>query len=412
MQNQLLLLSKDRDRVLCWRSGVSLHSHTRHSREGLGFIAKLMERRGRTHRWFENQKATCLRRTGIALDLEHAYWTPPLCERQAHEVERRQIAELGLRPMVSLTDHDRIDANVLLREDPAFEDTPISTEWTIPFGDAVFHFGVHNLPAATAQEWMQAMREATASADETRILGLFAELNGVREALVIFNHPLWNFFDIPAERFTYELTRFLKAGNEYVHAFELNGMRNHEENRGVIRLAEEWNQLLISGGDRHGCEPNTWLNLTNAADFAEFAEEIRTGRQSTVLVMPQYAVPLGWRLYQTFTHVIAEYPEHPEGRQKWDERTFHPGRDGLVAPMKGLWLGGPPGFLKKIFAAAMMGSRAPFGLLGRWNAGANESLRLPGQRWAGASGRGGFGDGIADAGLEDYLYGSGEPAAD
>ena len=103
-----------------------------------------------------------------------------------------------------------------------------------------------------------------------------------RGVLVVFNHPLWNFYAIPADRFRYELTRFLESANRYVHAFELNGMRNHAENRAALRLAAEWNQLVISGGDRHGCEPNASINLTNAADFAEFVEEVREGRQSTV----------------------------------------------------------------------------------------------------------------------------------
>jgi hypothetical protein len=110
--------------------------------------------------------------------------------------------------------------------------------------------------------------------------------------------------------------------------FELNGMRNHEENRGVLKLAAEWRQVLISGGDRHGCEPNAWLNLTNAADFREFVEEIREGTaEHGGGDAAIFAVPLGWRFYQNFTHVIADYPEHPEGRRHWDERTYHPGRE-------------------------------------------------------------------------------------
>jgi hypothetical protein len=417
LQNQLLLLSRDRDAAVPYRSGVSLHGHTRHSQESLRFIANFLGRRELLRRWFEGRKEDCLRQTGMALDLEHAHWTPPLCERLAQEVETRQIAALGLRPMVSLTDHDRIDACVLLRENPEFGDVPISTEWTVEWGLAVFHFGVHNLPPEQAHALMAAMREATGKRDETQILGLFAELSRMSGVLVVFNHPRWNFYDIPAARFDFELTRFLESANEYLHAFELNGMRNHEENRAVFRLAAEWGQPIISGGDRHGCEPNASLNLTNAADFGEFVEEIREGRQSTVLVMPQYSVPLGWRFYRNFTHVIADYPGHPEGRRRWDERTYHPDRNGEIVPMIRLWKNGTPEFLKTIFGAAMMAARVPFdGLLRRWD-GRNETLQLPtAGPWmaggTGANGRAAFGERQAEASIEDFLRGGGEPAAD
>jgi hypothetical protein len=419
VHNELLLLPRDRDSVVPYQSGISLHGHTRHSQEGLGFIDKFLRERSLSRRWYASEKERCQRMTGIPLDLERAYWTPPLCERMAQEVESRQIEELGLRPMVSLTDHNSIDACLLLREDPALGDTPISTEWTVPFGAAVFHFGIHNLPAATAPAWMAAMHAATAQADEKQIFGLFAELYAIPSVLVIFNHPLWNFFDIPAERFTFELTRFLESGNQYTHAFELNGMRSHKENRGVLKLAAEWDQVIISGGDRHGCEPNASLNLTNAADFSEFVEEIREGRQSMVLVMPQYATPLGWRFYQNFTHVIAEYPGHPEGRRRWDERTFHPDRSGAIAPMIRLWKdGGAPDFLKAMFGAALMAARVPVhGMLRRWRERENESLQLSPRRAWKVPGIGTSSDArpderVSEAALEDYLYRNGEPAAD
>jgi hypothetical protein len=262
---------------------------------------------------------------------------------------------------------------------------------------------------------MAAMHEATFLADEHRILELFAELTATPGVLVVFNHPLWNFYNIPADRFMYELTRFLESGNRYVHAFELNGMRSHAENRAALRLASEWDQLMISGGDRHGCEPNASINLTNAADFAEFVAEVREGRQSTVMVMPQYAAPLCWRLYRNFTHVIAEYPGHPEGRRRWDERTFHPDKKGAVVPIKGLWKDDEvPEFLKAIFGAAMMATRLPLdGLLRRWMRRENESLRLPVARpWASPRAvPGAFAEPELEASFDEYAY-SGEPGAD
>jgi hypothetical protein len=413
--NELLVLSRDQDRLSAWQSGVSLHSHTRHSQESLGFLAAFFERRALTRRWYACQRESCRLVTGIDLNLERAHWTPPLCERMAQDLEQRQIERLGLRPMVSLTDHNSIEACMLLREDAVFADAPISTEWTVPFGGAVFHFGIHNLPARSAPELMAVMHEATYLADEDRILRLFAELSAIEGVLVVFNHPLWNFYSIPADRFMYELRRFLAAGNRYVHAFELNGMRSHAENRAALKLAGEWEQVVISGGDRHGREPNASLNLTNAADFPEFVEEVREGRQSMVLVMPQYAAPLGWRLYRNFTHVIGEYPEHPEGRRRWDERTYHPDRDGAVVPLRGLWKTGEPAeFLKTMFGAAMLAGRVPVdSLWRRLMRRENESLQLPAKRPR-ASVRVpavGFGDALEPA-FDEYAYGGGEPAAD
>jgi len=96
VHNQLLLLPRDRDDVLPYRTGVSLHGHTRHSREGLGFIQKFLKQGSLSRRWYDGKQEECRRKTGIALDLERAYWTPPLTPASALHVERKQIAALGL----------------------------------------------------------------------------------------------------------------------------------------------------------------------------------------------------------------------------------------------------------------------------------------------------------------------------
>ncbi len=232
-------------------------------------------------------------------------------------------------------------------------------EWTVPFGQAIFHLGVHNLPGAMADGLMANLLEVTRFADESVVLESLAELSRMPGVLLVFNHPMWNFNGIPADLFAFELTRFLGRANNCVHAFELNGMRSHRENREVLRLAAAWEQLVVSGGDRHGCEPNAAINLTNAVDFSEFVDEIRNGKQSTVLLMPQYAEPLHWRFYQNFTHVVGEYPGHPEGRRRWDERTFYPNLLGEMVPLADLWHVGPPGYLKRIFAAAILAANLP-----------------------------------------------------
>jgi hypothetical protein len=89
--------------------------------------------------------------------------------------------------------------------------------------------------------------------------------------------------------------------------------------------------VLISGGDRHGVEPNANINLTNAASFTEFVHEIRRERKSSVLFMPQYAQPWKHRLLQSTIDAIRNYPEFPQGSRNWDERAYHPDGNGPVA---------------------------------------------------------------------------------
>jgi len=50
------------------------------------------------------------RATGREMALERVWWTPPLAFQEALAVEARQIRGLGLEPIVSLTDHDDIEA--------------------------------------------------------------------------------------------------------------------------------------------------------------------------------------------------------------------------------------------------------------------------------------------------------------
>jgi len=261
--------------------------------------------------------------------------------------------------MVSLSDHDTIQACALLRQVSKLEETPISTEWTVPFGNAVFHIGVHNLPESTASSVLADLVDASKADSDSVVLDMLMGLSELPGVLLVFNHPLWNLTRMPTAMFAGELIRFLRSANCYLHAFELNGMRSYRENREVIKLAAEWDQLLISGGDRHGCEPNAALNLTNATDFSEFVDEIRNGRQSAILLMAQYQEHLSWRMYKSFTHVIDHYPGHPEGRRSWDERIFHPDLNGEIVPVINLWHLGAPGFLKKIFALAIMGASLP-----------------------------------------------------
>ena len=70
-----------------YRSAVSLHSHTNHSKESLRFIPEFTRKHPILHWALERQAM----RSTIPVDLVKAYWTPPLHPKAAFEVERNQI---------------------------------------------------------------------------------------------------------------------------------------------------------------------------------------------------------------------------------------------------------------------------------------------------------------------------------
>jgi hypothetical protein len=258
----------------------------------------------------------------------------------AFDLESQQIEKLDLAPMVSISDHDNIKAPMLLRTVASARQIPVSVEWTAPYGVQSFHLGVHNLPSARAAQWMATLADYTAHPSDARLTEILIALHEEPNVLVIFNHPLWDLYLVGAEKHQYLVNEFLQKNGVYMHALELNGLRNWDENRAVRRLAAQWNMLLISGGDRHGVEPNANINLTNATNFTEFVHEIRREKKSDVLFMPQYAEPWKHRILQSTVDAIRHYPDFPQGSRTWDERVYHPDANGMVRPLSELWPNG------------------------------------------------------------------------
>ena len=356
-------------------AGVSLHSHTNQSKETLDFIAELSTDWGVLQpvmRWCERR---CVKTTGIRPDYARSYWTPPLTPRLAFDLERLQIEEkLQMPAMVSLTDHDDITAPMLLRALSAARQIPVSVEWTVPFGKGAFHLGIHNLPSATGAEWMHRMAMFTAIPIAERppklLTEMLTELDELPGVLIVFNHPLWDLYRIGRERHRFLVNDFLAVNGQFCHAIELNGLRNWDENREVTTLAAQWNQVLISGGDRHGVEPNANVNLTRASSFTGFVHEVRRERISHVLFMPQYAEPWKHRILNSTLDAIRNYPEFPEGSRVWDERVYHPDAAGTIRPLTELWnKGRAPMYLGAVLTAVRILGTAPLstGLRLAWN---------------------------------------------
>jgi hypothetical protein len=323
-------------------------------------------------RWAERR---CVRKTGIRPDYAHSYWTPPLTPRLAFDLERQQIEEkLQLPAMVSLTDHDDIQAPMLLRSLASARQIPVSLEWTVPYGATSFHLGIHNLPSASGAEWMRRMEAFTAIPIAERpvklLTEMLAELDELPGVLIILNHPLWDLYRIGDEKHRVLVNDFLVVHGQYCHAVELNGLRHWDENREVTELAAKWNQLLISGGDRHGIEPNANLNLTRAASFTDFVHEVRYERQSHVLFMPQYAEPWKQRILNSTLAAIRNYPDFPEGSQRWDDRVYHPDAEGNMRVLSELWrTGHAPVYLNAVLAFVRLLGAVPVssGLRLAWN---------------------------------------------
>jgi hypothetical protein len=322
-----------------YRSGVSLHSHTSMSVESLMFIHKMFVFLPGLRQVFEHYDRKS-KRNDFKLDFVSAHWRPPLLPKMAYDVEAKQIQELGLDAMVSITDHDNIEAPMLLRAVPSSRGIPVSVEWTAPFGATEFHLGIHNLPSADGQAWLKMFADYTAAPNERRLFAMLRELDDMPGVLVVFNHPIWDLHKVGDELHKRELLRFLEEAGGCIHAMELNGLRSARENRAVVQLARETGYLLISGGDRHSLEPNANINLTNARNFRDFVDEIRVERRSRVLFMQQYAKPWEQRILHSTLDAVTDFPDFIEGWRRWDDRAFHPDRNGEMRPLSQMWENG------------------------------------------------------------------------
>jgi hypothetical protein len=333
-------------------AGVCLHGHTMHSQECLSFLPRYLH-----HVPGISQIVSYYERAPRRVDFERAWWTPPLTPASALRLEQEQISRLGLRPLVSLTDHDDIQAGLALSvtADPA--DTPVSVEWTVPYDHSFFHLGVHNLPRKAARDWMAAMAAYTGAPRESALPAILAELACVPDLLIVLNHPFWLEEGVAEEDHPRALGRLLRECGGHFDAFELNGTRRWKENADTIELARTHGRPVISGGDRHACEPSACINLTNARSFAEFAAEIREG-QSSILFLPQYRDPMAHRVLEAARDILRTYPEYP-GRERWSDRIFYRGDDGVARTVAQIWQGREPRLLRGAVSAVhlLAGSR-------------------------------------------------------
>ncbi|MBS1790812.1 MAG: hypothetical protein JST85_24055 [Acidobacteria bacterium] len=343
------------------RAAVSLHCHTNFSKELLSFIPHYAAMIPVVSKLFKAEMDRYLTLHGRTVDFANAYWTPPVSPRQVLEIEMIQIeSRLGLPALVSITDHDDIEASSRLQVIDSGRRIPISLEWTVPYRNGFFHLGVHNLPQEFAQEIYRELMKYSNQTDDTMALGdLLALLDEAPETLVVLNHPLWDIEFIGADQHRACLRTFLAEHRQHLHAFEINGFRSWRENNATIRLAEDWGIPVVSGGDRHGCQANTLLNLTRSNSFADFVAEIREDNHSEVLLMPEYTESLVARTIQVAADVLRQYPNHPLGQPCWNDRVFVDLGDGLGScPLTRHWPNGGPAWVRaSLWMLRMLGTR-------------------------------------------------------
>lgn len=360
-KTRLHILHEKRDLSQKAKTGVSLHCHTEHSKEMLDFVPFYAEKLPIISYFWKKERDKYLEKEGKGIDFSTAYWSPPLTAQEVYNIEKQQINDADLGAVVSLSDHDSIDSNLKVNETTNNDQAPISLEWTVPFEYGFFHVGVHNLPKDRAVELTKTLLDYTFIEENHSTANLhqmFAQLNEIPEILVILNHPLWDIEMVGKEKHDVLLKNFLKEFGRWIHAFEINGFRTWSENKAVIEMAEALGFPIVTGGDRHGCKPNTVVNLTNAQTFAEFAEEIRVDKRSEVVLMPEYRQPLHSRQLQSFSEILKLYPEFPEGRQKWFDRVYFDIGDGHgLRQLSVHWRRGGPTWLRwAIWTLGVLGS--------------------------------------------------------
>jgi hypothetical protein len=325
---------KDQTAVKQFRTGVSLHSHTMHSKELLDFIPRmaaqipvLQVEITRLSRRFEAFH-------GGPINFNSGWWTPPLDPLSAVGLESSQIINLGLAPLVSLTDHDNLDAS-------RYESHIASVELTVKLPASFIHLGIHNLPHARAHEVL---------AYGDRPAELMKWLRQFPNALLVFNHPLWDEAGIGGPTHRAMAEQFITEFHSDIHALELNGLRPWKENNAVIELATRLQVPLISGGDRHGTEPNANINLTNAASFDEFVDEIRRQRRSHIHFLPQYKTPYALRIADNLMEILRDTPGHALGWSRWSDRVFYEVVPGQARSLSEYWTNGEPTLIRTFVA--------------------------------------------------------------
>ena len=143
-KNSLRILERQDRYDRAGSTGISLHCHTLYSKEMLDFVPYYAEQYPIVSSIWRRECRRYQKSEGRLPNFNLGYWEPPLTARQVYESESENLASIGLNAIVSITDHDSIQAGRDLRDEKVDPNAPISLEWTVPFRNAYFHLGIHN----------------------------------------------------------------------------------------------------------------------------------------------------------------------------------------------------------------------------------------------------------------------------
>ena len=86
-RSKVQLFWRDKSPTEGFRTGVSIHSHTMHSKERLSFLPKVTRKVPGMPALFRHIEEKYRKARGGELDYSRVYWTPPL---SAHDAARRR----------------------------------------------------------------------------------------------------------------------------------------------------------------------------------------------------------------------------------------------------------------------------------------------------------------------------------
>jgi predicted metal-dependent phosphoesterase TrpH len=279
---------------------VSLHNHSCHSVERLAALNQVVKLP--YMRFWSGILQKSFGLGGVSnLNYGDITFNPPYTPEDVYQMEAAAAAHWGYDGVhLAITDHDEFAGSLaLLRGRPDLSGRiALSEELSLWFNGHLFHLGVSHLPESSVEETHTRIQSA---AQDKRYDELF-EILAASGCLVVLNHPLiaWRAgAEIPVAEL---LCRYGWA----IHALEVNGMREREENDRVLELAQQWRKPVVGGGDSHLLVASSILSLSRAATFKDFIAEVKDGH-AVPFVTPDYFAPLKWKLFLRVLFFISRY---------------------------------------------------------------------------------------------------------
>lgn len=280
---------------------VSLHNHSIHSVEKLAALNQVVKLG-----FMQPLKGTLQRSFGLAgvsnLNYAEITFNPPYTPEDVYQMEASAAALWGFDGVhLTITDHDEFAGGLALqRSRPDLNGRiAIGEEVSMWYQGHLFHLGVSGLPG---KEIDDTHRRIQSAARGQRHDELFETLSA-SGCLVVLNHPLIAWAPgpegIPIKDL---LTRYGWA----IHALEINGMRQREENDRVLELARQWRKPVVGGGDSHLLVASSVISLSRAASFKDFIAEVKDGH-AVPFVTPEYFAPLKWKLFLRVLFFMSHY---------------------------------------------------------------------------------------------------------